>query len=61
MSKHSSGLEILEIGLRCKKILKGILPMEIREIMLPEFEAEMKKTRAMLKRVPEGQAGLYAA
>ena len=29
--------------------------MEIREILLPEFEAEMKKTRAMLERVPEGQ------
>lgn len=27
--------------------------MEIREIYLPEFEQEMKKTRAMLERVPE--------
>lgn len=27
--------------------------MEIREIYLPEFEHEMKKTRAMLERVPE--------
>ena len=28
--------------------------MEIRQMLLPEFEAEMKKTRAMLERVPEG-------
>ena len=27
--------------------------MEIRQIYLPEFEQEMKKTRAMLERVPE--------
>ncbi len=27
--------------------------MDIREILLPEFEAEMKKTRTMLERVPE--------
>ncbi len=27
--------------------------MEIREIYLPEFEQEMKKTRAILERVPE--------
>jgi uncharacterized damage-inducible protein DinB len=29
--------------------------MEIREIYLPEFEQEMKKTRATLERVPEGR------
>ncbi len=29
--------------------------MEIRQILLPEFEVEMKKTRAMLERVPEGK------
>ena len=29
--------------------------MEIRQMLLPEFEAEMKKTRTMLERVPEGQ------
>lgn len=29
--------------------------MEIRQMLLPEFEAEMKKTRAMLERVPEGK------
>lgn len=27
--------------------------MEIREMLLPEFEEEMKKTRTMLERVPE--------
>ncbi len=29
--------------------------MKIRQMLLPEFEAEMKKTRAMLERVPEGK------
>lgn len=29
--------------------------MEIRELLLPEFDAEMKKTRAILERVPEGK------
>ncbi len=29
--------------------------MEIREMLLPEFEEEMKKTRTMLERVPEGK------
>lgn len=29
--------------------------MEIREILLPEFDQEMKKTRTMLERVPEGK------
>lgn len=29
--------------------------MEIREILLPEFDQEMKNTRAMLERVPEGK------
>ncbi len=29
--------------------------MEIREIFLPEFDQEMKKTRAILERVPEGR------
>ncbi|MHB8302516.1 MAG: DinB family protein [Acidobacteriaceae bacterium] len=29
--------------------------MEIRELLLPEFDAEMKKTRTMLERVPEGK------
>lgn len=29
--------------------------MEIRQILLPEFEVEMQKTRAMLERVPEGK------
>ena len=29
--------------------------MEIRELLLPEFDAEMKKTRTMLERVPEGR------
>lgn len=28
--------------------------MEIREMFLPEFDQEMKKTRAILERVPEG-------
>src|SRR6185312_16405588 len=31
--------------------------MEIREILLPEFEEEMKNTRAMLERVPENTQG----
>ena len=30
--------------------------MEIREMFLPEFDTEMKKTRATLERVPEGKA-----
>ncbi|HET9086931.1 MAG TPA: DinB family protein [Acidobacteriaceae bacterium] len=29
--------------------------MEIRQMVLPEFEEEMKKTRTMLERVPEGK------
>jgi len=29
--------------------------MEIRQMLLPEFEEEMKKTRTMLERVPEGK------
>lgn len=29
--------------------------MEIREMLLPEFDAEMKRTRAILERVPEGK------
>ena len=29
--------------------------MEIREMFLPEFDQEMKKTRAILERVPEGK------
>jgi uncharacterized damage-inducible protein DinB len=29
--------------------------MEIREMFLPEFDREMKKTRAILERVPEGK------
>ena len=29
--------------------------MEIREIFLPEFDQEMKKTRAILEHVPEGK------
>lgn len=29
--------------------------MEIREMLLPEFDLEMKKTRAILERVPEGK------
>jgi uncharacterized damage-inducible protein DinB len=29
--------------------------MEIREMFLPEFDLEMKKTRAILERVPEGK------
>ena len=29
--------------------------MEIREMFLPEFDTEMKKTRATLERVPEGK------
>jgi len=29
--------------------------VEIRQIVLPEFEEEMKKTRALLERVPEGK------
>jgi uncharacterized damage-inducible protein DinB len=29
--------------------------MEIRQILLPEFTEEMKKTRTMLERVPEGK------
>jgi hypothetical protein len=28
--------------------------MEIREMFLPEFDLEMKKTRAILERVPKG-------
>jgi uncharacterized damage-inducible protein DinB len=30
--------------------------MEIRQMLLPEFTDEMKKTRGMLERVPEGKA-----
>lgn len=29
--------------------------MEIREMFLPEFDQEMKKTRTILERVPEGK------
>ena len=29
--------------------------MEIREMFLPEFDREMKKTRAILERVPDGK------
>lgn len=29
--------------------------MEIRDIVLPEFDVEMKNTRTMLERVPEGK------
>jgi uncharacterized damage-inducible protein DinB len=29
--------------------------MEIREMLLPEFDTEMKKTRTMLERVPDGK------
>ena len=29
--------------------------MEISQMLLPEFDQEMKKTRAMLERVPEGK------
>lgn len=29
--------------------------MEIRQMLLPEFEVEMKKTRTLLERVPEGK------
>ena len=29
--------------------------MEIRQMLLPEFEHEMKTTRTMLERVPEGK------
>lgn len=29
--------------------------MEIRQLLLPEFDMEMKKTRAILERVPEGK------
>ncbi len=29
--------------------------MEIREMFLPEFDQEMKKTRAILERLPEGK------
>ena len=29
--------------------------MEVRQILLPEFDQEMKKTRIMLERVPEGK------
>lgn len=29
--------------------------MEIREMVLPEFDEEMKKTRTMLERVPDGK------
>jgi uncharacterized damage-inducible protein DinB len=29
--------------------------MEIRQLLLPEFDEEMKKTRTMLERVPEGK------
>ena len=29
--------------------------MEIRQLLLPEFDHEMKTTRTMLERVPEGK------
>lgn len=51
-SKESCGEFFPPVSSFTKIAVKGNV-MEIRQIYLPEFEEEMKKTRTMLERVPE--------